>query len=143
MELDENNVPEEQEGDYVEIYSKMAIWGFSIFVSPLFGGILLMLNLKAAGYKKAVNTVLIFTVCYVIASEAIIVFLTKVYKLNLYVLGAVSIGLTLVGAFTIAEYFFNKYFPENDYYPKSIAKPLLIAAAILIPYMIIASRIKM
>jgi len=29
MELDENNVPEEQEGDYVEIYSKMAIWGFS------------------------------------------------------------------------------------------------------------------
>jgi hypothetical protein len=143
MELDENNVPEEQEGDYVEIYSKMAIWGFSIFVSPLFGGILLMLNLKAAGYKKAVNTVLIFTVCYVIASEAIIVFLTKVYKLNLYALGAVSIGLTLGGAFTIAEYFFNKYFPENDYYPKSIAKPLLIAAAVLIPYMIIASRIKM
>jgi len=37
MEFDENNGIKEREDDYVEIYSKKAIWWFSILASPLFG----------------------------------------------------------------------------------------------------------
>jgi hypothetical protein len=27
----------------------------------------------------------------------------------------------------LTQYFFKKYFPDDDYYPKSIQKPLLVA----------------
>lgn len=37
-------IPEEM--TYPEIYSSKAIWGFTIFFSSIFGGILLMQNLR-------------------------------------------------------------------------------------------------
>ena len=46
----ENNLP--------KIYSKKAILGFSVFMSSLFGGILLYINLKDLKKDKEANIVL-------------------------------------------------------------------------------------
>lgn len=131
MEFDENKETEEQDNeDAVEIYSKWAIWGFSIFFSTIFGGILLVLNLRAVGLKKAANTVLLFSILYFLASGVIVGFLgmTGTYT---------PLFLNIVGAAILTGYFFNKYFPEDDYYPKSIGKPLILSIVISIGFFLI------
>jgi hypothetical protein len=139
MEFDENN---EQAGPGeagVEIYSKKAVWWFAVLLSPLFGGVLLMLNLKAAGYKRAVYEVLIFSVLYALASELLIDKFLVVYKVNFTVvntpmilLAVLSISINIIGALILTQYFFRKYFPDNDYYPKSVTAPVLIAILVVL-----------
>lgn len=134
MEFDENNELEEEEGDAVEIYSKWAIFGFSIMPSPLFGGILLMINLWAAGLKTAMYAVLAFVISYMAITDLLISkFLTvpKVINPNVIdksflTLAGVSLLVNLIGGVILSFVFFKKYFPENDYYPKSIAIPILV-----------------
>ncbi|GAB3911541.1 hypothetical protein [Mucilaginibacter boryungensis] len=107
-EKQENN---EEAG--VEIYSKMAIRGFSIFFSTLFGGALLFINLKNAGYKSAAYKVLAFAVGYTL--------LASILFSNIKgAVGGGSVILNLIGGVILADYFFPKYFPDNDYYPRSI-----------------------
>ncbi|NCD68410.1 hypothetical protein [Mucilaginibacter agri] len=132
MELQENddyNEEPQDEGYDIEIYSKRAIWGFSIFFSTIFGGVLLMINLRAAGYKSAANLVLLFSILY-----------TLLGSIALSIIGATSGAFAIIfngiGAAILTEYFFNRYFPEEDYYPKSIATPLLISFLICIPIVI-------
>lgn len=132
MEFDENKEVEEQDSeDAVEIYSKWAIWGFSIFFSTIFGGVLLVLNLRAVGLKKAANTVLIFSILYFLASGIIVGFLGMTGSYT-------PLFFNIVGAAILTGYFFNKYFPENDYYPKSIAKPLVISIIIAFALIFVA-----
>jgi hypothetical protein len=147
MELDENNVPEEQDGDYVEIYSRRAIFWFSVIPFPLFGGILLTINLRAAGYKKAVYPVLIFSLLFTLGTEYLISWLMLFYKIviptnyrmdniplneKLIFLSLTSILLNVIGGGILALYFSKKYFPDKDYYPKSVTVPLLIAILLVL-----------
>src|ERR1700744_4421510 len=64
MEFDENDNLDEQQGDYVEIYSRNAILWFSILADPLIGGILLIINLWVVGYKKAIVSVVVFLIVF-------------------------------------------------------------------------------
>jgi hypothetical protein len=131
MEFDENTNIEEQNNDgAVEIYSKWAIWGFSIFFSTIFGGVLLMSNLRAVGLKKAGNNVLIFSILYSITS----VIVAGAFGANN---SYASIFFNVTGAAILTGYFFKKYFPDNDYYPKSIGKPLIISIAISLSIVLI------
>ena len=145
MDFDENNVSEEQEGEYVEIYSKRAIFWFSVLASPIFGGALLAYNLKAAGYKKAVYIVGIFTVLFTAICSFAFYEYVAIYKVNLNVdfrnpnvdphfliLNLISLGLKLAGGFIFIEYFFPKYFPEADYYPKNIFPALLVSVFVIL-----------
>jgi hypothetical protein len=139
MELEENNVPEESGNDYVEIYSKRAIFWFSVLGMPLIGGVLLVMNLWAAGFKKAAYVVGIFSILYtafsdISVSEYLVHYKVdlKTYNNNLLVLSLLSIALNVTGGLILSEYFFKKYFPEDDYYPKSIANPLIITIIIII-----------
>ena len=147
MELDENNVPEEQYGDYVEIYSRKAIFWFSALGSPLFGGVLLAYNLNAAGYKKAIYWVGIFTVLFTVITNIAVyqyIFLNKVnINVNfrsttvdpkLVILAFMSLGLRIIGGLILTQYFSKKYFPEDDYYPKSIFSALFATVFILIVF---------
>ena len=61
--------PEQQE---IAIYSKWVILGFSIFVSPLIGAILLMINLRSVGFKRQATNVLLFTIAYLFLASMII-----------------------------------------------------------------------
>jgi hypothetical protein len=138
MEFDEEN-PVEEQADGVEIYSKRAIWWFSVLASPLFGGALLLLNLKEAGYKKAIYPVLAFVVLFFLASEVLEAKFAIAYKVNFatpnkgsMTLCAIMLGANMIGGLVLTQYFFKKYFPEDDYYPKSILNPLLVTVIITI-----------
>jgi len=138
MEFDENNIREGEEEGYVEIYSKKAVFGFSVFPAPFVGGILLLLNLKEAGYKKAILPVLIFTIFYYLLTNLVLNEVLITYKVDLktinintaYLFGA-FFAMNIIGGIILTQYFFKKYFPDNDYYPKSIARPLLIIIFII------------
>jgi hypothetical protein len=118
-----------EETETVEIYSKRAILGFSIFFSPIFGGILLVSNLKKAGYKAGANVVLAFSIMYTLLSFIIVTFVSPGTRM-------LNIFINVVGGLILSEYFFKNYFPDDDYYPKSIKKPLIISLLITIPFVI-------
>jgi len=129
MELQENDDfaedPQEDDNYDIEIYSKRAIWGFSIFFSTIFGGVLMMINLREAGYKKEANLVLGFSVLYTLIGSIVMSYIGIQSS-------AFAIIFNGIGAAILTEYFFNKYFPEEDYYPKSIMKPLAISMLICV-----------
>ena len=119
MENEYLEQPEENQDEAVEIYSRRAIRGFAIFFSPLFGGILLMINLRNVGYKKAANLVLAGSLAYTFLMGIAI---NYVLPAN----GMSTIVFSVIGGILLADYVFPKYFPEEDYYPKPIWTPLLI-----------------
>lgn len=123
--FDENGEDPEQD-DAVEIYSKNAIRGFSIFFSTIFGGALLYQNLKNAGYKKASYTVLGFSVAYTLLTIILSNFIPRTPG------SPFALVCNLIGGLILSEYFFPKYFPENDYYPKPIWNALGISILICV-----------
>ena len=147
MSLEENNGIESLEEDVVEIYSKRAIFWFSIVPMPLFGGILLAINLWNAGYKQAIYIVIGFALIYNIAIEILVSWLMEYYKIiiplnykmdnnalneKIVALSGISIVLNVIGGAMLSQYFFKRYFPDDDYYPKSITGPIVIALAVMI-----------
>jgi hypothetical protein len=122
MQETEEQQPNEQSA---AIYSKWAILGFSIFFSPIAGAILLMINLRAAGYKKEGTMVLLFSIVYQLLSAYIFFYAGK--NLKYYTLIS-----AIIGGGILAEYFFKKYFPDNNYEYKSILKPLMVGLLVII-----------
>lgn len=146
MEFDENNAAEEQDDNYVEIYSKRAIFWFSVLSYPFIGGVLLIQNLRAAGLKKAVYPVLIFSVLYYLISNILIdryIVYNKidvtaikaamtVFNNKIFILCILSILSNVIGGLILTQYFFKKYFPDDDYYPKSIGTALFITIILML-----------
>jgi hypothetical protein len=141
MEFEEHKT-EEQEEEYVDIYSKRAIFIFSIF-SNIYGGVLLIINLWNAGYKRAISQVLLFLAGFYYLSllavkySGIKIDLEVVKKastgvptfaqiLPLLQITGLSLGLNLIAALVLTQYFFKKYFPDDDYYARPIWRPLII-----------------
>ena len=131
-ETDEQEQQPEEKG--VAIYSKLAIVLFSIFFAPLIGGILLMLNLRSVGYKKEGSIVLLFSIVYYFVSSLLINYIANVLRIPLteqtmlqnpkIIVGMII--MNIIGGGILAEYFFKKYFPEDDYEHKSVWRPLII-----------------
>ena len=144
MEFDDDNDTVEQDDSYVEIYSKRAIFWFAILASPVFGAVLLLLNLKAAGLMKGFYTVLAFLVFYMLAVNIFIGRFMLTHKINfnvpdqnLFIFYGISLILNVAGAVILTFYFFKKYFPDDDYYPKSITTPIIITVLTIIVLRII------
>ncbi|AZA83804.1 hypothetical protein C1637_13790 [Chryseobacterium lactis] len=108
-----------------KIYSKKAILGFSIFLSTLFGGVLLYQNLIEVNKKKEAYTVLAISILLTILT-VIIVNIPENPKSSLaYLCG-------LGGGCLLSYYLMPKYFPDEEKYPqKAIWKPLIIAVIIV------------
>ncbi|HTH81834.1 MAG TPA: hypothetical protein VL490_02790 [Mucilaginibacter sp.] len=132
MDFDETNGQQPEQQD-IAIYSKWAILGFSIFFSPLFGGILLMINLRSVGFKKQATGILLFSIAYVFIS-ALVVFSVSGIPQNATALAIVqntqyviySLIAQIIGGGILAEYFYKKYFPAEQYRYKSVWRPLAI-----------------
>jgi hypothetical protein len=139
MDFDENQdlQPEKQK---IAIYSKWAILGFSIFFSPMVGSILLMMNLRSIGNKRAGYAVLAFGIVFIIVAETLLVPLAGLtfatatpekimanQKIVYY-----SKAFDILGAGILTEYFFKKYFHDVDYESKSIVPPLLVIFLVII-----------
>jgi len=127
----ENNLP--------KIYSKKAILGFSIFMSTLFGGILLYLNLMSVKKKKEAYIVLGVSILLTIIS-IVIVNIPENPK------GSLAYLCGLAGGSILSYFFVPKYFPNEEEYPKkAIWKPLIIAviiSAIFIALIIYAASVE-
>ena len=122
--------PEQQE---IAIYSKWAILGFSIFFSPLFGGILLMINLRSVGFKRQGTSVLVFSLVYQVVAAAVIGSVMKLpANANSMVLLQnpqfliYSLVAQIIGGGILAEYFYKKYFPADHYKHRSVWRPLAV-----------------
>lgn len=125
-EILDRNVVEEPES-LPPIYSSKAVLAFSVIFSTIFGGVLLMQNLRDIGKKRAANEVLIFSIVYTLA---IMVLVSSIrHKTN-----SLSIILNVAGGFILTEHFFKRYIPDqNNYGKKAIWKPLIISILIIIP----------
>ncbi|MFZ4928713.1 hypothetical protein [Chryseobacterium sp. Mn2064] len=107
-----------------KIYSKKAILGFSIFMSTIFGGVLLYQNLIDINKKKEAYTVLGISIAITILTGVIVNIPENPSTSLSYICG-------LGGGFLLAYYFMPKYFPNEEQYPtKAIWKPLIIAVII-------------
>lgn len=140
MDLQENDDYTEDsqtEDNYdIEIYSKRAIFWFTFFFSTIFGGIMLMFNLRSAGYKKEALNVMLFSIVYYFFEN----YAVSAISLPMTWLGLVSLAFNIPGALILSRYFFKQYFPEDDYYPKSIMNPLIISILLILFNVFIAVK---
>jgi hypothetical protein len=123
--------PEQQQD--IAIYSKWAILGFSILVSPLVGAILLMINLRSVGFKRQSISVLLFTIAYLFLASMVIgsvlkppanVTLIELAQNKTFII--YNLVAQIIGGGILAEYFYKKYFPADHYKYKSIWRPLAV-----------------
>lgn len=126
------------EKEKTAIYSKWAILGFSVFFLPLVGSILLMLNFRSVGNKKAGYLALLFGIIYTLATGVLLIKLLgpDITQMTPQKLAAnpqlpyYSKALDILGGAVLAEYFFKKYFKGDSYTSRSVFPPLLIIMAI-------------
>lgn len=135
--------PEEQQPEErsIAIYSKATLLFFSIFFSPLVGSVLLMLNLRSAGYKRQGTMIVLFGIAWQFLSGLVVNYAAnalgfpkndpQMFKHPQIVV--LLLILNIIGGGILAEYFFKKYFPFDDYEHKSIWKALLITLVVCIP----------
>lgn len=150
MEFDENdNLPYNEE-DYVEIYSRKAIFWFAVF-SPFFAGILLAINLWVVGFKSAVYQLAAFIIIwgfatYLVENELATILHINMNNpatamdLNMLYLNLGSIAMNVICGFILTRFFFKRYFPDNDYYPRSIQTPLFIFIGFILFFLFIVGR---
>jgi len=108
--LDQANSP-------IELYSQIAIWGFSLFFSAFFGAILMMINLRRLNKPQLGYQILLSGGLYVLASNAI-----NSYFANNLVL---SFALSILGAYLLGTVVWNRYIGKTTTYSaRSITTPL-------------------
>ena len=121
-----NEPVEEVEAVKPDLYSQTVILAFTIFFSPLFGGIMLAMNVWKVN-KKAVWQVILFSV----------VFTAFAGYLSYYVLAPGSFAAILIrigGALVLSELLWNHLIGKGVAYNKrKIIIPLVIALLITVP----------
>lgn len=114
------------------IYSKKAIMGFSVFFSPVFGGFLLMKNLRSIGRVKAGYLVLLLS----IALTAITIYVVSLPEKPTSGLSFICNG---AGGALLAEVLHKRNFPfEASYKKKPIWIPLIFGLAICLIFFLLS-----
>ncbi len=127
--MEEYNQNAHQQNKGIAIYSKMAVLGFCIFFNPLFGGVLLRANLRSIGKSAEGLSALLFSVLLFLVTAFIASFFQR------YPMSSVFIS-NLAGGAIMVEYFFRKYFPDEEDYPKkSITRPILFSLLIVFVFL--------
>jgi hypothetical protein len=126
---DSNNLIEDPDAPL--LFSRRAIYGFSVFFSVFFGAVMLAMNVSKTSDKKNAAWVVLFGLGYTIA----MVLLLQNFK--------TSTGLTIIpsilGAYLIEALFWNRYVGTSTLYRKRpIWIPLAIGIAILGVFIFIA-----
>ncbi|WP_302902511.1 hypothetical protein [Mucilaginibacter sp. BT774] len=129
QDIDEQQPQQRQ----VAIYSKWAILAFSVFFAPLMGGILLMINLRSVGFKRQATGILLFSIAYQFVAAMVIGSVLKLpaninrmallHNTQFIIYSLVS---QIIGGGILAEYFYKKYFPDDNYKYKSVWRPLAV-----------------
>ena len=123
-------LPEDQQQEQPELYSKMLILIFAILFSTIFAAALLVVNLRSLGKNKEAVWILVFAIGYVIAT-AIVFHVLKVDP------GFTPIA-NVVGAAILNEFFWNKYIGSDFVFrKKSWIKPALISILIALAFFLV------
>jgi hypothetical protein len=118
--VEENFVSEEEA--VVSLYSRSAVFGFSIFFSTIFGSILLMINLRRLGEKRKGFEILLLGIAYAILSSVLV----DLAGANL----VLSLILNVLGGYLMSTYFWAKYIGlEFSHEKQSILIPLILGIA--------------
>ena len=116
----ENNLP--------KIYSSKAILGFSVFMSSLFGGILLYINLRNLKKYKEANIVLVISIILTLLTYFVMSIPENPKSSLAYLCGFIGGGI-------LSYFLVPKYIPNEEEFPKKqIWKPLIIALLIVIVF---------
>lgn len=138
FEEEYEDTDEQPEGDYVELYSKWSIWGFSIFFSSFLGAALLIRNLWVSGFKRVAFGIGAFALIYSCVSYAAII---SIPTKDIIIINLLVILANIIGGYMYAVFFYKRYFPADDYYPKSIWGALGIAILIYMALAVIMKQI--
>jgi len=124
LENEENPVETNfvSEEEVVSLYSRSAVFGFSIFFSTIFGSILLMINLRRLGEKRKGFEILLLGIAYAIISSVLV----DMAGANL----VLSLVLNVLGGYLMSTYFWAKYIGlEFSHEKQSILIPLILGIA--------------
>lgn len=115
------NVVEDEEAPL--LYSQRAIYLFSAFFSPLFGAILLAINVSKYADKRGVYEIVGFGVACLVGLGVFNSYFPDLHH-------AISVGANLAGAYALNNFFWNKHIGKTTYRARDIAVPLVIACAV-------------
>lgn len=122
--LKKEEITVEETQNAPQLYSPTAILGFSIFLEPIFGAILLYHNLKEQEKKSPAKAVLLIGISLLVFKMALVYYqyFNQIYSLVL------SIGAGII----FIEMFWKKHIGLKTVYKrKSIWKPLFLFLAII------------
>ena len=127
MDLDPHefdpNIKAQQEQELPKLYSKRLILSFSILFSSIFAAALLISNLRKMEKQAAAAWVLLFAICYLVA--------TAIIMTAFNISPSMSVIANVIGAAILNEFFWNKYLgSEIEFEKKSWIKPTLISIGI-------------
>jgi len=106
-----------------ELYSRKAIYFFTVFCSVFFGRTLMFLNLRKLKNKHGQIIVAIYSILYGVITWSI---LTQFERNTI-----LTMVVSMIGSFPLYNYFWAKYIDKNtEYRAKSIVIPLVIALVI-------------
>ena len=113
----EKNIVEDPEAP--ELFSRRAIFGFTVFCSVLFGGVLFCINLNRLNKNQHIPLVLIFS----IVTTALIWMIPGGVQTK----GTFVTGINALMSIVLYNYFWGKYIGKDlQYRTKSIIIPLVI-----------------
>lgn len=120
--VDNENVP--------VLYSRKAIYFFTVFCSVFFGGTLMFLNLRKMKNKQGQISVAIYSILYGVISWTIL----GQFERNTIA----TLIVSMIGSFPLYNFFWEKYVGrETEYKAKSIWIPLTIALIFFALFMIV------
>ena len=110
--------------DAPELYSRKAIYFFTILCSVFFGGTLMFINLRKLKNKQGQIVVAAYSILYGVISFTLL----DQFKRNTML----TLLVSMIGSLPLCNFFWGKYIGINtEYRPKSIAVPLVISLIIL------------
>ena len=113
-----------------QLYSRKAIYFFTIFCSVFFGGTLMFINLRKLRNKKGQIVVASYSILYGVVSLAILDQFERSTIMTMVV--------SMIGSLPLYNFFWQKYIGLNtEYRKKSILVPLMISLVLLSLFVIV------
>ncbi len=111
----------------IKLFSKSAIFAFTLFVSPLFGALLYADNLNRLGRTKPILSVIMFGLFFSLASGVIL----RLLLTNAMLILPITFATNALGGYILTQLFWKNHLGDIETYEaKSIIGPLLIVLAL-------------
>lgn len=120
-----------------KLYSKNAIWFFSIFFSLVAGTLMMHANLKQLGNTKKATQVLFFGLSFILAQGVIILYLSEITEHS----QAVALAFTFIGTALMYYLFWEKTIPKDqEFSPRPTIFPMIICLMIMIGVLLLMQQ---